>query len=65
MGTRIATLFSSLEVSGVANCGASIPVGRDTEKDDKGYFEDRKPASNMDPYVVTAMIAETTIIGKQ
>jgi len=27
-----------------------------------GYFEDRRPASNMDPYVVTAMIAESTIL---
>ncbi|KAL3621994.1 Glutamine synthetase cytosolic isozyme 1-3 [Castilleja foliolosa] len=62
MGTRIATIFASLK--GVANCGASIRVGRDTEKDDKGYFEDRRPASSMEPYVVTSMIAETTIIGK-
>ncbi|CAM0872062.1 unnamed protein product [Alopecurus aequalis] len=47
---------------GVANRGASIRVGRDTEKDGKGYFEDRRPASNMDPYVVTSMIAETTLL---
>ncbi|CAL4913330.1 unnamed protein product [Urochloa decumbens] len=49
---------------GVANRGASIRVGRDTEKEGKGYFEDRRPASNMDPYVVTGMIAETTILWK-
>ncbi|CAK9158628.1 unnamed protein product [Ilex paraguariensis] len=47
---------------GVANRGASIRVGRDTEKAGKGYFEDRRPASNMDPYVVTSMIARTTIL---
>ncbi|MCL7039614.1 hypothetical protein MKW94_021547, partial [Papaver nudicaule] len=47
---------------GVANRGASIRVGRDTEAAGKGYFEDRRPASNMDPDVVTAMIAETTIL---
>ncbi|CAI0378121.1 unnamed protein product [Linum tenue] len=47
---------------GVANRGASVRIGRDTEKDGKGYFEDRRPASNMDPYVVTSMIAETTIL---
>ncbi|CAF2045268.1 unnamed protein product, partial [Brassica rapa] len=41
---------------GVANRGASVRVGRDTEKEGKGYFEDRRPASNMDPYVVTSMI---------
>ncbi|KAJ4761657.1 Glutamine synthetase [Rhynchospora pubera] len=37
---------------GVANRGASIRVGRDTEKEGKGYFEDRRPVSNMNPYVV-------------
>jgi glutamine synthetase len=51
-------------LQGVANRGASIRVGRDTEKEGKGYFEDRRPASNMDPYVVTGMIAETTILWK-
>lgn len=58
--------FSSNAVifQGVANRGASIRVGRDTEKEGKGYFEDRRPASNMDPYVVTSMIAETTILWK-
>lgn len=49
---------------GVANRGASIRVGRDTEREGKGYFEDRRPASNMDPYVVTSMIADTTILWK-
>jgi glutamine synthetase len=47
---------------GVANRGASIRVGRDTEKEGKGYFEDRRPASNMEPYVVTSMITETTLL---
>ncbi|KAI3747532.1 hypothetical protein L6452_10005 [Arctium lappa] len=49
---------------GVAKRGVSIRVGRDTAKDGKGYFEDRRPGSNMDPYVVTSMIAETTILWK-
>ncbi|CAI9302105.1 unnamed protein product [Lactuca saligna] len=49
---------------GVADRGASVRVGRETEKANKGYFEDRRPSSNMDPYVVTSMIAETTIIWK-
>lgn len=47
---------------GVANRGASIRVPRQTEKEDKGYFEDRRPASNMDPYKVTAKIVQTTIL---
>ncbi|KAI3757101.1 hypothetical protein L6452_04634 [Arctium lappa] len=49
---------------GVANRGASVRVGRDTEREKKGYFEDRRPSSNMDPYVVTSMIVETTIVWK-
>ncbi|WOH07474.1 hypothetical protein DCAR_0726904 [Daucus carota subsp. sativus] len=49
---------------GVLDREASIRVGRDTERERKGYFEDRRPASNMDPYVVTSMIAETTILWK-
>ncbi|KAJ0034833.1 hypothetical protein Pint_24944 [Pistacia integerrima] len=47
---------------GVANRGCSIRVGRDTEKQGKGYLEDRRPASNMDPYVVTSLLAETTLL---
>jgi len=38
---------------GVANRGASIRIGRDTEADGCGYFEDRRPSSNADPYLVT------------
>eukprot|EP00033_Pygsuia_biforma_P000812 GCRY01000946.1.p1 GENE.GCRY01000946.1~~GCRY01000946.1.p1 ORF type:complete len:367 (+),score=46.78 GCRY01000946.1:110-1210(+) len=35
---------------GVANRGASIRIPRETEKKQCGYLEDRRPASNMDPY---------------
>jgi len=47
---------------GVANRGASIRIPRDTEKEGCGYFEDRRPASNMDPYVVTGKIFQTTCL---
>lgn len=47
---------------GVADRGASVRIPRFTERDKKGYFEDRRPASNMDPYLVTAKIAETTLL---
>lgn len=46
---------------GVADRGASVRIPRDTEKNGKGYFEDRRPSSNMDPYVVTSMILETSL----
>lgn len=44
---------------GVANRGASIRIGRDTEAEGKGYFEDRRPSSNCDPWVVSGKIMET------
>jgi glutamine synthetase len=47
---------------GVANRGASIRIPRQAEKDNCGYFEDRRPSSNMDPYIVTGMIVQTTLL---
>ena len=47
---------------GVANRGASIRRGNDTVKRGKGYFEDRRPSSNCDPYLVTGMLFKTTIL---
>lgn len=43
---------------GIANRGASVRIPRDTEKNKCGYFEDRRPSSNMDPYVVTSLILD-------
>lgn len=48
--------------SGVANRGASVRIGNSVNKDRKGYFEDRRPASNADPYLVTSKIFETTCL---
>jgi len=48
---------------GVADRGASIRIPKQTFLEKKGYLEDRRPASNMDPYVVTALIAETVMLG--
>eukprot|EP00898_Chlorokybus_atmophyticus_P008129 jgi/Chlat1/8317/Chrsp78S09215 len=47
---------------GVADRGKSIRVGRAVPLDDCGYYEDRRPASNMDPYEVTRMIVQTTLL---
>ncbi|KAJ5949566.1 glutamate--ammonia ligase [Penicillium verhagenii] len=44
---------------GVADRGGSIRIPRQCAKDGKGYFEDRRPASNADPYQITGIIAET------
>jgi glutamine synthetase len=47
---------------GIANRGASIRIGNKTFKDKKGYFEDRRPSSNMDPYDVIGIMFETTVL---
>lgn len=47
---------------GVANRGASVRRGYDTIKNKKGYFEDRRPSSNCDPYLVTSAIFSTTCL---
>ena len=44
---------------GVANRGASCRIPRQSKLEGKGYFEDRRPASNMDPYVVTSKLFQT------
>ena len=47
---------------GVADRGASVRIPRQTDIDQCGYFEDRRPGANIDPYDVTSLIAETTIL---
>ena len=44
---------------GIADRGASVRIGNDTVKATCGYFEDRRPSSNCDPYLVTAKIMDT------
>ena len=44
---------------GVANRGASVRIPRACAREGKGYFEDRRPASNADPYQITGIIVET------
>ena len=52
----------SFDIDKPVNRGASIRISHDTVKEGKGYFEDRRPASNCDPYLVTAAIANTCIL---
>ncbi|POS69577.1 glutamine synthetase [Diaporthe helianthi] len=44
---------------GVANRGASIRIPRECAVQQSGYFEDRRPASNADPYQITGILMET------
>jgi len=47
---------------GKANRGASVRIGNETINNEEGYFEDRRPSSSMDPYLVTAKLFETTVL---
>jgi glutamine synthetase len=48
---------------GVSDRGASIRIPIFTAKNGAGYLEDRRPAANMDPYLVCAKLLETVCLG--
>merc|ERR1719482_2328994 len=46
---------------GVGNRAASFRIPTQVAADNgKGYIEDRRPASNIDPYIVCSLIFDTT-----
>lgn len=44
---------------------ASVRIGMGTVNKKKGFFEDRRPASNIDPYLVTGILADTTLLNSK
>ena len=48
--------------SGTADRGASIRIPQQVEQKGYGYFEDRRPGANADPYLVAARLC-TTVCG--
>ncbi len=46
----------------VAGRHTSVRVGREVAMNGSGYFEDRRPASNCDPYLVSGLLVKNTII---
>ena len=44
---------------GIGDRSVSVRIGNETVKNGYGYIEDRRPASNIDPYLVTSKIFET------
>lgn len=44
---------------GISDRGASIRVPQSTAKEWKGYIEDRRPASNANPYEIIRVLSET------
>lgn len=51
-------------LSGVANRGSSIRIPRTVAEEKKGYLEDRRPASNCDPYAVIDALMRTCILNE-
>lgn len=48
--------------AGTGDRGASVRIPSTTFRDDgKGYIEDRRPASDMDPYAAVAALLDTTL----
>jgi len=50
---------------GVGNRGSSFRIPTSTAAEKKGYVEDRRPASNIDPYLVSGMIVDTSLCGSK
>ncbi|XP_053354578.1 glutamine synthetase-like [Clarias gariepinus] len=46
--------------AGVANRGASIRIPHAVGQEKRGYFEDRRPAANCDPYAVTEALMSSS-----
>lgn len=53
------TVHYDIFTYGIANRKVSVRIPYDTYKNGKGYIEDRRPAANCDPYLVTSKILET------
>jgi glutamine synthetase len=47
---------------GVGNRAASVRIPTFTAHDKKGYIEDRRPASDIDPYLACALILDATLL---
>lgn len=50
---------------GVGTRNTSIRIPNQCAEDGCGYLEDRRPAANIDPYVVTSKIFETCCLGEK
>lgn len=44
---------------GIGSRNTSIRIGNQTYNEKKGYFEDRRPGANIDPYIVTSQMFKT------
>jgi glutamine synthetase len=47
---------------GIANRGVSVRIPVTTVRDRQGYFEDRRPGGNVDPYLIGGMLVDTSCL---
>jgi len=47
---------------GIGNRGTSCRINTLTSNNKKGYYEDRRPAANVDPYVASAALYSVTCL---
>jgi glutamine synthetase len=50
---------------GEGNRGSSVRIPTYTMNLGCGYYEDRRPSSNIDPYIVSAIIVDTTCLNSK
>ena len=50
---------------GVGSWGCSVRVPVGTASDKCGYYEDRRPASNINPYISCAILVDTTCLNSK
>merc|ERR1712151_1482307 len=48
---------------GIGARGCSVRIGNDAKRNGCGYMEDRRPSSNIDPYLSVSALADATING--
>merc|ERR1712054_170945 len=48
---------------GIGARGCSVRIGNEMKKNGCGYMEDRRPSSNIDPYLSVAALTDATVNG--
>ena len=61
MTGKIETAYFDKFTHGKANRGAYVRIGNVTYQNKRGYFEDRRPGANINPYQVTSTILNTVM----
>ncbi|KAL7890546.1 hypothetical protein AOLI_G00000220 [Acnodon oligacanthus] len=52
-------------IVGVANRDATVRIPLSVAQDQRGYFEDRRPSANCDPYAVTEALIRTCLLSEE